>query len=101
MCAPLQCSLSPAPPFHHPQVSQLLRSLRPAPAAELLVATAPRALLRGKLERLSLDAGRALCLGLHWEAGLAHLAASPIDPREVIALFPELQVGGGVGGCDF
>ena len=84
------CRLLPVPVDR--QVGDLLRQFQVAPAQELLVNTAPAHLLRGKLERLNIDAGRSLTLGLHFEASFPHLTASPIDPREVIALFPDLQV---------
>jgi hypothetical protein len=47
--------------------------------------------LATKAARLNLDAGRVLFLGLHFEAAFAYLAASTVDPREIIAMFPDVQ----------
>ena len=44
-----------------------------------------------KLSRFHLDAGRVLYLDLQFEEAVTHLNSSPIDPREVIAMYPDLQ----------
>jgi len=66
-------------------------------AQEMLQHLAPPSALDEKLQRINLDAGRVFFLrcGRFFERAFAHLTASNIDPREVLAMFPALQVGAG------
>jgi len=66
-------------------------------AQEMLQHLAPPSALDEKLQRLNLDAGRVFFLrcGRFFERAFAHLTASNIDPREVLAMFPALRVGAG------
>ena len=73
------------------QIEQMLRASAVTAAQELLLHTAPPAVLRSRMDRLNVDAGRVLFFSLSFDAAFAHLIASPIDPREVILMMPELQ----------
>ena len=75
------------------QVEDMLRQGQVTAAQELLLNTAPEGVLAAKIDRLNIDAGRVLFFSLQFEAAFAHLAASEIDPREVVAMLPELQLG--------
>jgi len=75
------------------QVEEMLSKHQVSAAQDLLVNTAPSAeVLAAKLNRLRIDSGRVLLYRLDFEAAFAQLGLSSIDPREVLTLFPELQI---------
>jgi hypothetical protein len=75
------------------QVQRLLGNFRVKEAQELLCNTlAEAAALAPKINRLNLDAGRVLFAGLHFERAFLHLAASALDPRELLGMFPSLGI---------
>ncbi len=45
-----------------------------------------------RLKRFCINAGRVLFLSLNFEKGIHYLLRAAVDPRELIALYPELQV---------
>ena len=78
------------------QVEDMARQFCVTNAVDLIVSTCPsepRSLLSARLARLNIDAGRVFFLGLHFEQAFPFLAASPIDPREVLQMFPDLLPG--------
>ena len=46
----------------------------------------------GRLTRMNIDAGRVLFLSLEFEFGCELLSRCALDPRELLCLYPELQV---------
>jgi len=73
------------------QVEEMVSRGLIVPACELLMGTCPDDdILAAKLDRLHLDAGRMLFLGLHFEMAFAHLSVSSLDPRELIGMFRSL-----------
>jgi Vacuolar sorting protein 39 domain 1 len=75
------------------QVREMLRKGQVIAAQDLLVTTAPNAsVLQQKLNRLRIDAARVLMFNLDFEAAFEQLSLSSVDPREVLSLFPELQI---------
>lgn len=76
------------------QVEDMLRQYQVAAACELIVNTCTEpTMLSAKVSRLNIDAGRVFFLGLHFEQAFAFLTASPIDPREILQMFPDLLPG--------
>ena len=47
------------------------------------------------MDMLLLHAGRVAFLSQQFAMGCELLAQAPLDPREIIALYPELQAGHG------
>lgn len=44
------------------------------------------------MKRFCINAGRVLFLSLKFSKGVDYLLRANIDPRELVALYPELQV---------
>ena len=78
------------------QVEDMARQFCVSSAVDLIVNTCPSeppSLLPARLARLNIDAGRVFFLGLHFEQAFPFLQASPIDPRELLHMFPDLLPG--------
>mmetsp|Transcript_24844 Transcript_24844/g.86512 ORF Transcript_24844/g.86512 Transcript_24844/m.86512 type:complete len:998 (-) Transcript_24844:74-3067(-) len=73
------------------QVEELLKAKQVDAAFDLLDNTTEARDKVAKLSRFHLDAGRVLWLDLDFEEALAHLTHARLDPRELIAMYPELQ----------
>lgn len=81
--------LLPKPTDH--QVEELLQAKQVDAAFDLLDNTTEEHEKPAKLSRFHLDAGRVLWLDLEFEEALNHLTLARLDPRELLAMFPDLQ----------
>ncbi len=76
------------------QVEDMLRQYQVSAATDLVINTCPdQAVLSSKLARINIDAGRVFFFALHFEQAFAFLKASPLDPRELLQVFPDLLPG--------